>query len=76
MTNPTAQSLIDRSNRLGADKKNTAFAGGNTSANGITAVEVAANVADAAAVQAGPGFTRTTGLRIPVDSGVAAAFLR
>ena len=34
MTHPTVQSLIERSNRLGADKKNTNFAGGNTSAKG------------------------------------------
>ncbi|MEV8339711.1 bifunctional aldolase/short-chain dehydrogenase [Leucobacter sp. NPDC077196] len=36
MTDPTAQALIARSNRLGADKKNTNFAGGNTSAKGFT----------------------------------------
>ncbi len=35
-TDPTAQALIARSNRLGADKKNTNFAGGNTSAKGFT----------------------------------------
>ena len=34
------------------------------------------NVADAVAVLTGPELTRTTGLHIPVDSGVAAAFLR
>ncbi|WP_091493269.1 bifunctional aldolase/short-chain dehydrogenase [Microbacterium pygmaeum] len=34
MTNETAQQLIDRSNRLGADPKNTNYAGGNTSAKG------------------------------------------
>lgn len=34
MTNPTAQSLIERSNRLGADPRNTNYAGGNTSAKG------------------------------------------
>lgn len=34
MTNPTAQALIARSNRLGADPKNTNYAGGNTSAKG------------------------------------------
>ncbi|WP_104162948.1 bifunctional aldolase/short-chain dehydrogenase [Cryobacterium sp. N22] len=34
MTNPTAQELIARSNRLGADPKNTNYAGGNTSAKG------------------------------------------
>ncbi|MCW4456849.1 bifunctional aldolase/short-chain dehydrogenase [Microbacterium sp. MPKO10] len=35
MTNPTASELIARSNRLGADPKNTNFAGGNTSAKGL-----------------------------------------
>jgi rhamnulose-1-phosphate aldolase/alcohol dehydrogenase len=35
MTNPTAAELIARSNRLGADPKNTNYAGGNTSAKGI-----------------------------------------
>lgn len=35
MSHPTADALIARSNRLGADKKNTNFAGGNTSAKGI-----------------------------------------
>jgi len=34
MTNPTALELIARSNRLGADPKNTNYAGGNTSAKG------------------------------------------
>lgn len=34
MLNPTAQALIARSNRLGADPKNTNYAGGNTSAKG------------------------------------------
>jgi rhamnulose-1-phosphate aldolase len=34
MTNPTAAELVARSNRLGADPKNTNYAGGNTSAKG------------------------------------------
>jgi rhamnulose-1-phosphate aldolase/alcohol dehydrogenase len=34
MTNPTVASLVDRSNRLGRDPKNTNYAGGNTSAKG------------------------------------------
>jgi rhamnulose-1-phosphate aldolase/alcohol dehydrogenase len=34
MTNSTAAALIARSNRLGADPKNTNYAGGNTSAKG------------------------------------------
>ncbi|NHC23116.1 bifunctional aldolase/short-chain dehydrogenase [Nocardioides sp. IC4_145] len=33
-TNPAAAALIERSNRLGADPKNTNYAGGNTSAKG------------------------------------------
>jgi rhamnulose-1-phosphate aldolase/alcohol dehydrogenase len=35
MTNDTAAQLIARSNRLGADPRNTNYAGGNTSAKGI-----------------------------------------
>jgi rhamnulose-1-phosphate aldolase/alcohol dehydrogenase len=35
MTNDTAAALLARSNRLGADPKNTNYAGGNTSAKGI-----------------------------------------
>jgi rhamnose utilization protein RhaD (predicted bifunctional aldolase and dehydrogenase) len=35
-TNPTATDLIARSNRLGADARNTNYAGGNTSANRTT----------------------------------------
>ncbi|MDF2443942.1 MAG: hypothetical protein JWR01_2145 [Subtercola sp.] len=34
MTNPAAAELIERSNRLGSDPKNTNYAGGNTSAKG------------------------------------------
>jgi rhamnulose-1-phosphate aldolase/alcohol dehydrogenase len=34
MNNKTVEELISRSNRLGADKRNTNFAGGNTSAKG------------------------------------------
>lgn len=34
MTNPTAAALIARSNRLGAEPKNTNYAGGNTSSKG------------------------------------------
>ncbi|MDN4481059.1 bifunctional aldolase/short-chain dehydrogenase [Demequina muriae] len=34
MTNPVVTDLISRSNRLGADPKNTNYAGGNTSAKG------------------------------------------
>ncbi len=35
MTNPTVAELVARSNRLGADPKNTNYAGGNTSAKGV-----------------------------------------
>ena len=35
MTNQTASELIARSNRLGANPRNTNYAGGNTSAKGI-----------------------------------------
>ena len=34
MTNPTVAALVERSNRLGRDAKNTNYAGGNTSAKG------------------------------------------
>ncbi|HUF99065.1 MAG TPA: bifunctional aldolase/short-chain dehydrogenase [Ilumatobacter sp.] len=34
MTHPTVEELLTRSNRLGADRKNTNYAGGNTSAKG------------------------------------------
>src|SRR5688500_20368743 len=34
MTNPVVSQLIERSNRLGADPRNTNYAGGNTSAKG------------------------------------------
>jgi len=42
---PAAQELIERSNRLGADRRNTNYGGGNTSAKGtstdpVTAEEV------------------------------------
>jgi rhamnose utilization protein RhaD (predicted bifunctional aldolase and dehydrogenase) len=34
VTNPVVSELIERSNRLGADPRNTNYAGGNTSAKG------------------------------------------
>src|SRR3978361_530705 len=34
MTNPVVEDLLGRSNRLGADPRNTNYAGGNTSAKG------------------------------------------
>ena len=33
--NPTVEALVSRSNRLGADPRNTNYAGGNTSAKGV-----------------------------------------
>ena len=33
-TNPPVASLLERSNRLGSDPRNTNYAGGNTSAKG------------------------------------------
>jgi rhamnulose-1-phosphate aldolase/alcohol dehydrogenase len=43
MTNPTVAELIARSNRLGADPKNTNYAGGNTSAKGTETDPVTGN---------------------------------
>src|SRR6478735_8792453 len=45
MSSPTAESLVARSNRLGADPRTTNYAGGNTSAKGadvdpVTGVDV------------------------------------
>jgi len=34
VTNPVVSDLLARSNRLGADPRNTNYAGGNTSAKG------------------------------------------
>src|SRR6187431_1720703 len=36
MSNPAVSDLLARSNRLGADPRNTNYAGGNTSAKGVT----------------------------------------
>ena len=47
-TNKTVEDLISRSNRLGADKRNTNFAGGNTSAKGTEkAAQIIARIAAA-----------------------------
>ena len=40
---PTAADLIARSNRLGADPRNTNYAGGNTSAKGTETDPVTGN---------------------------------
>ncbi|MGK8503171.1 bifunctional aldolase/short-chain dehydrogenase [Nocardia asiatica] len=46
MTNPTVAELIARSNRLGADPKNTNYAGGNTSAKGTDTDPVTGELVD------------------------------
>jgi hypothetical protein len=98
MTVPVVAELLARSHRLGADRRNTNYAGGNTSAKGTDRdpvthddVELGAfyaqrtilkrevlpeHVAAAVSVLTGSDLSLTTGLHIPVDSGVAAAFLR
>ena len=43
--NPTVAELVARSNRLGADPRNTNYAGGNTSAKGTEADPVTGSVA-------------------------------
>jgi rhamnose utilization protein RhaD (predicted bifunctional aldolase and dehydrogenase) len=99
--------LIARSNRLGADPRNTNYAGGNTSAKGTAVDPVTGEDVDLlwvkgsggdlgtlgpaglavlqvdrlrALVNVYPGVDRedemVAGLHIPVDSGVAAGFLR
>ena len=46
MTNTTVRDLIERSNRLGADAKNTNYAGGNTSAKGTDTDPVTGEAVD------------------------------
>jgi rhamnulose-1-phosphate aldolase/alcohol dehydrogenase len=46
MTNPAVHDLIERSNRLGADPRNTNYAGGNTSAKGSATDPVTGEPAD------------------------------
>lgn len=78
MTTPTAPALIERSNRLGADPKNTEEDLGLFYANRtILKLEVVPeDVAGGVDVLTGPGLSRTTGLHVPVGSGATAAFLR
>ena len=45
-------------------------------ADGWLGLDVGSDIALAASVLVGPSLRKTTGLLIPVDSGVAAAFLR
>src|SRR6059058_2494117 len=42
MTDPAVSDLVERSNRLGADPRNTNYAGGNTSAKGTVTDPVTA----------------------------------
>jgi rhamnulose-1-phosphate aldolase/alcohol dehydrogenase len=46
MTNPAVRDLLERSNRLGADPRNTNYAGGNTSAKGHATDPVTGEPAD------------------------------
>ncbi len=46
MTNPAVRELLERSNRLGADPRNTNYAGGNTSAKGTETDPVTGESAD------------------------------
>ncbi|MBL7257276.1 bifunctional aldolase/short-chain dehydrogenase [Paractinoplanes lichenicola] len=46
MTNPAVRDLLERSNRLGADPRNTNYAGGNTSAKGAEIDPVTGEPAD------------------------------
>jgi rhamnulose-1-phosphate aldolase/alcohol dehydrogenase len=46
MTNPAVRELLERSNRLGADARNTNYAGGNTSAKGSETDPVTGEPAD------------------------------
>jgi rhamnulose-1-phosphate aldolase/alcohol dehydrogenase len=46
MTNPAVRELLTRSNRLGADPRNTNYAGGNTSAKGAETDPVTAEPTD------------------------------
>ena len=79
------EELIGRSSRLEADPRNANYAGGNTSAKGtatdpvtggdVELIWVKGSGGDLGALCAGD-LPLTTGLLIPVDAGVAAAFLR
>src|SRR5947199_145175 len=46
MTNPAVRDLLERSNRLGADPRNTNYAGGNTSAKGSATDPVTGQATD------------------------------
>ena len=85
MSDTQIEELIGRSDRLAADPRNADYAGGNTSAKGtatdpvtggdVELMWVKGSGGDLGALCAGD-LPLTTGLLIPVDAGVAAAFLR
>ncbi|KAK1827976.1 hypothetical protein QBC39DRAFT_385416 [Podospora conica] len=66
MTNQAAADLIARSNRLGADPKNTNYAGGNTSAKGIEIDPVTGEPIELMWVKGSGGDLGT-----PTESGLA-----
>ena len=94
----TVDELLARSRALGADPRNTNYAGGNTSAKGGAPDPVTGEPVELLWVKGSGGdlatltgaglavlrldrllaaeLSRTTGLLVPVDAGVAAAFLR
>lgn len=67
MTDPTVTALLDRSRRLGADPKNTNYAGGNTSAKGTATDPVTGEAVDLMWVKGSGGDLGTlieTGLAV------------
>ena len=67
MTNPAAADLIARSNRLGADPKNTNYAGGNTSAKGTAIDPVTGTPTDLLWVKGSGGDLGTLTVAGPVS---------
>src|ERR1700754_668194 len=59
MTNPAVRELLERSNRLGADARNTNYAGGNTSAKGSETDPVTAEPAELLWVKGSGGVLGT-----------------
>ena len=64
---PTLRELIERSNRLGSDRRNTNYGGGNTSAKGVVADPVSAEEVDVMWVKGSGGDLATL-----TASGVSA----
>jgi len=64
---PTLRELIERSNRLGSDRRNTNYGGGNTSAKGVVADPVSAEEVDVMWVKGSGGDLATL-----TTSGVSA----